>query len=102
MLFGVCNALSTFQRLMDNTLRAISWLCCLMYLDDIIVNTRGSFALHLVHLADVFERLEVAGLSLKASKCYFCQQSAELRGHARRHSTDRETRHGGARLPHSD
>ena len=39
MLFRLCNAPGTSQRLMDNTLRAISWLCCLVYLDDIIVHT---------------------------------------------------------------
>ena len=83
MPFGLCNAPGTFQRLMDDVApRSISWLCCLVYLDDIIVHTRGSFALHMVHLAEVFERLEGAGLSFKAAKCCFGQTLVEYLEHA--------------------
>lgn len=34
---GLCNAPSTFSRLMDLVLSGLTWRCCLVYLDDIIV-----------------------------------------------------------------
>ena len=37
MLFGLCNAPATFQRLMHNCLREVSLMYCLIYLDDMIV-----------------------------------------------------------------
>jgi hypothetical protein len=42
------------------------WQCCLMYLDDVIIFTKGGVARHVVELAAVLERLSRAGLSLKA------------------------------------
>ena len=37
MPFGVSNAPSTFQKLMELVLRGLHWSKCLVYLDDIIV-----------------------------------------------------------------
>ena len=34
--FGVCNAPTTFSKLMGNVLSGLSWKACLYYLDDII------------------------------------------------------------------
>ena len=39
MPFGLCNAPSTFQRLMELVLAGLSWDICLAYLDDIVVWT---------------------------------------------------------------
>ena len=36
MLFGLCNAPVTFERLMDQVLQGLRWSRCLVYLDDII------------------------------------------------------------------
>lgn len=81
MPFGLCNAPSTFQRLMNCVLRGLTWVCCLVYLDDVIIFTRGSVARHVVELAVVLERLAEAGLSLKATKCTFAATSMEYLGH---------------------
>lgn len=35
MLFGLCNAPATFERMMDSILRGLKWQICLCYLDDI-------------------------------------------------------------------
>ncbi|GMF36060.1 unnamed protein product [Phytophthora fragariaefolia] len=81
MPFGLCNALSTFQRLMDCVLCELTWVCCLVYLDDIVIFTRGSVARHVVELAVVLERFAKAGLSLKATKCSFATTSMAYLGH---------------------
>jgi hypothetical protein len=57
--------------MMDAVLRGLMWQCCLMYLDDVIIFTKGGVARHVVELAAVLERLSRAGLSLKAAKCSF-------------------------------
>ena len=68
MPFGLCNAPSTFQRLMENILRELNWKTCLIYLDDVIVFSR-TFEDHLQHLAQVFDRFRHANIRLKPSKC---------------------------------
>ncbi|OWZ02367.1 Retroelement, partial [Phytophthora megakarya] len=81
MPFGLCNAPSTFQRLMNCVLRGLAWVCCLVYLDDVVIFTKGFVAQHVVELAVVLERLAEAGLSLKVSKCSFATTRMEYLGH---------------------
>ncbi|KAE8989378.1 hypothetical protein PF011_g18796 [Phytophthora fragariae] len=81
MPFGICNAPSTFQRLMDCVLRGLTSVCCLVYLDDVIIFTKGTVVQHVVELAVVLERLAEAGLSLKSSKCTFATTKMEYLGH---------------------
>jgi hypothetical protein len=81
MPFGLMNAPSTFQRMMNGVLRGLTWTTCLVYLDDIIVFTRGGIERHVVELASVLERLSTAGLTLKLKKCVFATQFMEYLGH---------------------
>ena len=66
MPFGLCNALATFQRLMQVVLSGLEWDCCFVYIDDILVASK-TFEDHLRHLQLVFEHLQKAGLCLKPS-----------------------------------
>ncbi|POM61781.1 Retrovirus-related Pol Polyprotein [Phytophthora palmivora] len=66
---------------MDTVLRGLSWQCCMVYLCDIIIYTKGTFERHIVELAAVLERLANAGLSLKPEKCSFAKQRLEYLGH---------------------
>ena len=72
MPFGLTNAPSSFQRLMACVLSGLTSEQCLIYIDDIIVFS-ATFSEHLVRLRKVFQRVQDAGLKLKASKCRFVQ-----------------------------
>lgn len=68
--FGLCNAPSTYQRLLYIVLRGLQWSICLVYLDDILIFS-NNFSDHVKHLERVFARLKEAGLKLKLAKCQF-------------------------------
>ena len=80
MPFGLTCAPSVFQRLMDIVLCGLSYLTCLVYLDDVIIFGR-SFDEQLERLGEVFGRFRKANLKLKPSKCLLCQRSVEFLGH---------------------
>ena len=79
MPFGLANAPSTFQRLMDLVLVGLHWEACLIYLDDVIVFGR-SFEEHLERLRSVLERFKEANLQLNPSKCHLFQSQIECLG----------------------
>ena len=68
MPFGLCNALPTFQRLMQNCLGELNLTYCLIYLDDVIVFSEMPEE-HLLRMCVVFNCLREHGLKLKPSKC---------------------------------
>ncbi|KAL5489380.1 hypothetical protein EMCRGX_G018469 [Ephydatia muelleri] len=68
MPFGLCNAPSTFQHLMERVLAGLHWSTCLVYIDDIILFSR-TVQEHFQNLTEVFQRLKQAGLKLKPRKC---------------------------------
>jgi len=60
---GLCNAPSSFQRLMDLALRGLVWFMCLNYVDDVIVMSK-SFSDHIRNLGSVLQRMRDANLKL--------------------------------------
>ena len=68
MPFGLCNALATFQRLMQNCLGKLNLIYCLIYLDDFIVFSWTAEE-HLHRLCIVFDQFREYNLKLKPSKC---------------------------------
>jgi len=78
--FGCTTAHSVFQRLMDLVLCGLTYMNCLVYLDDIIVYAKD-FDTHLLRLQEVFERLHLANLKLHAGKCCFFQRRVAFLGH---------------------
>ena len=68
MPFRLCNALPTFQRLMQNCLGKLNLTYCLIYLDDVIVFSDMPDE-HLQRMRVVFDYLREHGLKLKPSKC---------------------------------
>ncbi|UYV75834.1 hypothetical protein LAZ67_13001501 [Cordylochernes scorpioides] len=57
--FGLCNAPTTFERIMDNLLRGLKWNICLCYLDDIIVFSK-TMEEHILRLEMVLSCLSKA------------------------------------------
>ena len=80
MLYGLCNALATFQQLMQNCLLKLNLMYALIYLDDVIIFSRTEEE-HLTQLRAVFERFREHGLKLKPSKCHFLQKEITFLGH---------------------
>ena len=80
MPYGLCNALATFQRLMQNCLGELNLTFALIYLDDVIVFSRTEEE-HLHHLRVVFAHFLEHGLKLKLSKCHSLQDEITFLGH---------------------
>ena len=78
--FGLVNAPSTYQMVMDKVLQGLNWKILLCYIDDIIIFS-NNFDEHLQHLDLVFQRLRKANLTLKPSKCTFSAQRVMYLGH---------------------
>ena len=72
MPFGLCNALATFQCLMQNTFGELNLTYCIIYLDDVIVFGHLEEE-HLESLHFVFKHFREFNLKLKPSKCLFFQ-----------------------------
>ena len=80
MPFGLKNAPSTFQRLMNTILSGLQGTRCLVYLDDIIIFA-DSLESHNKKLLDIFKRLRESGLKIKPSKCEFLRREVMYLGH---------------------
>ena len=59
MPFGLCNAPSTFERLMERVLQGLQWHTCLVYIDDVVVFGQDEMQL-LERMEEVFQRLKEA------------------------------------------
>ena len=71
MSFGLVSAPSTFQRLKDEMLHGLHE-CSVAYLDDILIDS-ATWAEHVHHLTQVFNRLRSADLSVKEWICSFAK-----------------------------
>lgn len=80
MPFGLKNAPSTFQRVMDNVLKDLIGTVCLVYLDDIIVYST-SLQEHTENLKKVFERLRESNLKIQLDKSEFLCKECAFLGH---------------------
>ena len=69
MPFGLCNAVPTFQRLMDQV-AGLKWKTCFVFMDDILVAGRD-LSQHNERLDAVLKELIKAGLTLNVKKCVF-------------------------------
>ena len=80
MPFGLCNAPSTFQRLMEKVLDGMVFDMVVVYLDDVVIFSR-SIKEHMEHLKQVFDRFRQHNLKLKPRKCELCRTKVKYLGH---------------------
>ena len=80
MPFGLCNAPSTYARLVQMVLQGIPYSIALPYLDDTIVHSRN-LQEHLSALNRVLKANISAGLKLSPEKCSFFKDKVTYLGH---------------------
>ncbi|XP_050365572.1 uncharacterized mitochondrial protein AtMg00860-like [Argentina anserina] len=80
MPFGLSNAPSTFQALMNELLKSLLCKGVLVFFDDILIYSKYLEA-HLRHLESVFSILRAHELKLKESKCVIAQPTVQYLGH---------------------
>lgn len=79
MPFGLCNAPSVFQRLINLVLGNLRYDVAMAYIDDIIIPSTTKEE-GLKKLREVFKALRDAGLTLNLKKCHFFKSSVEYLG----------------------
>ncbi|CAG9093322.1 unnamed protein product [Plutella xylostella] len=80
MPFGLKNAPSTFQRLMNTALSGLQGLHCLVFLDDVIIYSHDLES-HIQKLNLVFDKLRHFNLKLQPDKCEFLRREVAYLGH---------------------
>ena len=80
MPFGLCNAPSTFQAIMNSIFRPHLRKFILVFFDDILIYS-PTWELHLEHVKKALEILKQRQFFLKATKCAFGKQELEYLGH---------------------
>ena len=80
MPFGLSNAPSTFQALMNSVLKSFLRRCVLVFFDDILIYS-GSWTAHMQHLRAVLDVLRAHHLHLKRAKCAFAARAVHYLGH---------------------
>jgi hypothetical protein len=80
MPFGLCNAPSTFQSLMNHVFHPFLRHFVLVFFDDILIY-RKTWKDHLTHVDQVLSLLTQHQLFLKQSKCSFGASEVEYLGH---------------------
>lgn len=80
MPFGLCNAPSVFQRIINRVLGPLRGTVALAYLDDILCPGK-TFENALENLEKVFQTLQLNGLTLNPTKCHFMQEYINYLGY---------------------
>ena len=80
MPFGLCNAPAMFQQLMQNCLRELNLIYCLIYLDEIVVLLHTAEE-HLHCLCIIFDRFREHNLKLEPMKCNFFKEEITYLAH---------------------
>ena len=79
MPFGLCNALATFQNIMNYVLRDLLDKGVVVYLDDILLYSESEEE-HVRLVREVLTRMQQYGLAAAANKCFFHKEEIEFVG----------------------
>ena len=75
---GLCNSPDIFQEKMSELMCDLEYIR--VYIDDLLVLTKGSYEDHLEKLDEVLVRLKKAGLKVNATKSFFAREELEYLG----------------------
>ena len=78
--FGLRNAPSSFQRVMQTILSDFPWRKVIVYIDDVLIMGE-TFEEHLQLVERVIRTLSQHGVTLNLEKCKWCCQKVEFLGH---------------------
>jgi len=70
MPFGLTNAPAAFQRWINRTLQSYIDICCIVYLDDVLIYS-DNLEQHQKDVAAIIHAIRQQGMKLKPSKCEF-------------------------------
>ena len=76
---GIKNSPDIFQARMADLMYGLPYVR--VYIDNLLVITKGSYEDHLQKLATVFSRLAKAGLKINLPKCHIAKQEVEYLGY---------------------
>ncbi|KAJ8415021.1 hypothetical protein AAFF_G00007190 [Aldrovandia affinis] len=79
MPVGLCNALATFERLIERVLYHVPKQHCIVYLDNLLVHA-GDFEGALRHLREVFAAIRQVGLRRNLKKCQLFRRETAFLG----------------------
>lgn len=77
MAFGLRNAPSSFQRLMNRVVAGLEG--CAVYIDDVVCYS-DNWTVHLARIRSLFERFAAANLTVNLAKCEFAQATVVYLG----------------------
>ncbi len=76
---GMANAPDIFQKVMTDVLGDLDFV--LIYIDDILITSDGTYEDHMEKLEIVLQRLEEKGFRANVRKCYFAEAELEYLGY---------------------
>jgi len=79
MPFGLCKAPAAFQRWINEVLREHIDMCCIVYLDDVLIYS-NTLQQHQKDVSTILEAIRKSGMKVKPSKCEFHQTETEYLG----------------------
>jgi len=79
MPFGLTNAPAVFQRWINRTLQSYIDICCIVYLNDVLIYS-DNLEQHQKDVAAIIRAIRQQGMKLKPSKCEFHQRETEYLG----------------------
>ena len=79
MPFGLCNAPAAFQRWIKETLMEYINMCCIVYLDDVLIFS-NNLQQHQQDVRNILEAIRKSGMKVKPSKCEFHKKETEYLG----------------------
>ena len=76
---GLCNSPDIFQQVMSDILGDLEYV--LIYIDDILITSNGTYEDHMQKLDEVLSRLEKCGFKCRVNKCFFAEAELEYLGY---------------------